>query len=313
VGSARQLIMAGDGMGTARANREKGDREAPSDPSVLITGCSSGIGLETAVHLAHNGWRVFASMRDVNRRSRLEEAMREGGSGENSRLEVIQLDVTDRGSISSTVGDLLVASGGALDAVVHNAGVNSFDAFENLAEDEWHRVFDTNFFGVLALTQALLPSMRARRRGRIVLVSSLSAFAAAPAQSIYTSSKAALNLWAASLAYEVQPFGIHVSCVEPGAFRTNIWKDLVRVGPSDSVYEGMTTALEGVAERVRVHAQDPRKVARTISQVLEADRPRLRYPVGVDARVMSVAHRVLPQSVLSFGVRRLGGLHSWHP
>lgn len=280
--------------------------------SVLITGCSSGFGLETAVATAQRGWRVFASMRNLDKRGRLDAAAKEAGVGD--RIEVLQLDVIDAASIASAAKEVLAATGGALDAVVHNAGVSSGGAFEEVPEEEWRRVFDTNLFGVLALTQALLPSMRERRRGRIVVVSSDNAFYGAPGVSIYAASKFALEGWAESLAYEVEPYGIHVICVEPGAYRTEIWDSSPRVLPPNSPYAGMAEIIQRFVDDTLVaHARDPREVADTIVKALTSSRPRFRYAVGPDARLMAFAHGVVPRPALTAGVRRLLGLARWRP
>ena len=132
--------------------------------SVLITGTSTGIGRSTAVELAKRGWRVFATMRDTDKALALGSALVD--SGVQGRVEIVQLDVTDTASIRNAVATTLAKSGGTLDAIVHNAGVSIAGAFEDLPDTEVRRVMETNFFGVLALTRALLPTLRAQRRAR---------------------------------------------------------------------------------------------------------------------------------------------------
>ncbi|HVX36886.1 MAG TPA: SDR family NAD(P)-dependent oxidoreductase, partial [Hyphomicrobium sp.] len=143
-------------------------------PTVLITGTSSGFGLVTAVELAKRGWNVIATMRDLTKRAELDRAAAAAGVTKLVRIE--QLDVTDVRSIDRALSDLDLQHR-PLDAVVHNAGVAVGGAFEDLSDAHVRRVMDVNYFGVLALTQRLLPSFRAQRRGRIVIVSSESAFA----------------------------------------------------------------------------------------------------------------------------------------
>ena len=142
--------------------------------SVLITGTSTGIGQATAVVLASRGWRVFATMRNLEKTGALEQALKEAGL--QNRVELEQLDVTSGASIQAAVESILARTSNKLDAVVHNAGVAAAGAFEDVPESELRRVMETNFFGVLGLTRALLPTFRAQRNGRIVLVSSEAAF-----------------------------------------------------------------------------------------------------------------------------------------
>ena len=151
--------------------------------SVLITGTSAGIGQATAVTLAARGWRVFATMRNLEKRGLLEQALKEA-SVQND-VEIEQLEVTDTTAIRSAVASTLSQTGNKLDAVVHNAGVAAVGALEDVPESELRRVMETNFFGVLELTRALLPTFRAQRRGRIVIVSSEAAFIGQPTNSIY--------------------------------------------------------------------------------------------------------------------------------
>ena len=158
---------------------------SPSAPirSVLITGTSTGFGLVTAVELAKRGWRVFATMRNLEKRGLLDQALKAADADGN--VDLGELDVTSSASINAAVERTLAKTGGRLDSVVHNAGVAAGGAFEDLPDSELRRVMETNFFGVLELTRALLPTFRAQRSGRIVVVSSESAFAGQPANSIY--------------------------------------------------------------------------------------------------------------------------------
>ena len=159
-------------------------------PSVLITGTSSGFGLSIAVELARAGWTVLATMRDTSKRNELDRAVQAAGVTRN--VSVSQLDVTDPLSIDRALAELDITAGG-LDAVVHNAGVAVGGAFEDLDETSIRRIMDVNYFGVLALTKRLLPVFRAQRRGRIVIISSESAFAGQPGNSPYCASKSGLN------------------------------------------------------------------------------------------------------------------------
>ena len=203
-------------------------------PTVLITGTSTGFGHLTTELLAARGWRVFATMRDLKRKDFLDRALKEAGLSE--RVTFLQLDVTDQASIEAAVKSVLAETGNTLDAVVHNAGIAIAGVLEDLPDAEIRRVMETNFFGVLALTRALLPTFRAQGHGRIVLVSSQAALAGQPGNSMYCASKWALEGWAKSLAYEVDPFGIDVVVIEPGPYRTEIWNSTTWVKPSHSAY-----------------------------------------------------------------------------
>lgn len=190
--------------------------------SVLITGTSSGIGLATAVVLASRGWRVFATMRNLKKRGPLDQAL--CTVDVQDKVYVEELDVTSQTSIQAATDSILARTENRLDAVVHNAGVAAAGTLEDVPESELRRVTETNFFGVLALTRALLPTFRAQRRGRIVIVSSEAAFYGQPTNAIYCASKWAIEGWAEATVYELEPFGIDVVLVEPGPYCTAIWE-----------------------------------------------------------------------------------------
>ncbi|MGH3885345.1 MAG: SDR family oxidoreductase [Pseudonocardiaceae bacterium] len=262
--------------------------------SVLITGCSSGFGLESALALARGGWRVFATMRDLDRRGPLEQAIERDGV--RNRVELLQLDVRDQGSIDRAVAQILARKGATLHAVVHNAGIADAGFFEDIPDEQVRRVMDTNFFGTLALTRAVLPAMRAQGQGRVVVVSSVSAFTGQPAMSAYVASKWALEGWAESLAIEVAGFGIDVALIEPGAYKTGIWDAAKITSPEHSPYRPLAAIMEprirGMVER---GAGDPAEVGARIAAVLSARRrPWLRHPVGRDAWLMRVLSHVMP-------------------
>jgi NAD(P)-dependent dehydrogenase (short-subunit alcohol dehydrogenase family) len=276
-------------------------------PTVLITGTSTGIGRVTAEVLAQRGWQVFATMRDLQRREKLEVALKK--SGLQDRVEFIQLDLNDAASIEAAVATVLSRTGGTLDAVVQNAGVSAAGAFEDLPGAEIRRVMETNFFGVLELTRALLPTFRAQGVGRILLVSSEAAFMGQPANSIYCASKWALEGWAESLAYDLEPFGIKVILIEPGPYRTQIWRSTPWIVPSGSPYRERVQRVSRAAdEHAARSARDPKEVALVIARALEAKRPRFRYPVGPFARINHFLRGKVPSRLIRRGVSRYLGL-----
>jgi NAD(P)-dependent dehydrogenase (short-subunit alcohol dehydrogenase family) len=276
-------------------------------PTVLITGTSTGFGHITTELLAARGWRVFATMRDLKRKDSLERALKDAGLSE--RVTFLRLDVTDPASIEAAVKSVLAETGNTLDAVVHNAGIAVAGVLEDLPDAEIRRVMETNFFGVLALTRALLPTFRAQRHGRIVLVSSQAALAGQPGNSMYCASKWALEGWAESLAYEVDPFGIDVVVIEPGPYRTEIWNSTTWVKPSHSAYLPWLQKLQHAADRHQANtSRDPKEVAATILKALEARRPRFRYQVGPFAKLDYFLRGKMPTKLIRRGTTRYLGL-----
>jgi NAD(P)-dependent dehydrogenase (short-subunit alcohol dehydrogenase family) len=276
-------------------------------PTVLITGTSTGFGRVATELLSARGWRVFATMRDLARKEPLERALRDAGLSE--RVIFVQLDVTDLASIEAAVKAVLAQTGDTLDAIVHNAGIAVVGVLEDLSDSHIRRVMETNFFGVLNLTRALLPTFRAQRRGRIVFLSSQAAFAGQPGNSMYCASKWALEGWAESLAYEVDPFGIDVVLIEPGPYRTEIWNSTQWVVPEDSVYLPWLKRLRQAADRHQAQtSRDPKEVAAVIAKVLEARRPRFRYQVGFFAKLDYFLRGKMPTKLIRRGTTRYLGL-----
>src|SRR5262249_21424860 len=188
--------------------------------SVVITGASRGLGLASATHLYKLGWRVVGAMRspDVGL-ERLRAAT--GAAADDPRLVGVRLDLDDPASITAaaeTIGQAV----GAPDALVHNAGIAAVGCVEDMPFEVWERLFRTNLFGPVRLTRELLPSMRARGRGRIVVVSSQGGIRGMPTISAYSAAKGALGRWAEALAEEVAPFGLGVTVLVSGMFKTDI-------------------------------------------------------------------------------------------
>lgn len=276
--------------------------------TVIVTGTSSGIGLDTVVALASQGWRVFATMRNTARSGPLETALADAGV--RNRVEIAQLDVTDAASIGTAVEAILSKTGGKLDAVVHNAGVAVGGAFEDIPDDQSRHVMETNFFGVVALTRALMPTFRKQRHGRVLIVSSDAAFMGQPGNAIYCASKWAVEGWAEAAAHELGLFGIEVVLVEPGPYRTPIWENSPHIMPPESPYHAWSEQLFKAAdEHTERTARDPVEVARVIVKALDAERPRFRYPVGPLARITHAVRGKIPSRLMRRGVSRLLGLN----
>ena len=275
--------------------------------TVIVTGTSSGIGLEAVVALAKRGWRVFATMRNTAKSGPLETALQEAGVRD--RVEIAELDVTDGASIATAVETILSKTGGKLDAVVHNAGVAVGGAFEDVPDAQARHVMETNFFGVIALTRALMPTFRRQRQGRVLIVSSDAAFMGQPGNAIYCASKWAIEGWAEAAAHELGLFGIEAILVEPGPYRTPIWENSPHIMPPESPYHAWAQQLFKAAdEHTERTARDPVEVGRVIVKALEARRPRFRYPVGPLARITHAVRGKIPSRLMRRGVSRLLGL-----
>ncbi|WPB72832.1 SDR family NAD(P)-dependent oxidoreductase [Archangium violaceum] len=239
----------------------------------LVTGASSGFGLLTSVELARNGYTVFATMRDTTRRGALDEAACEAGV----EVRVLRLDVTDEASISSAVDEAL-RSAGRIDVLVNNAGYTLDGYFEDVSTAELREQFETNVFGLAAVTRAVLPAMRQRGEGTLINVSSLSGRHPGPGYSAYCASKAAVSALSESLREELAPFGIHVVLVEPGGYTgTNILRrnrrlPALAMDPA-SPYHSMTQALEAEMQGLAARPKgNPREVALAIVEA--ANDPR---------------------------------------
>src|SRR5258708_3827713 len=187
--------------------------------SVLITGATEGLGKALALLLAERGYRVFAAGRSAEKLAELDHIARE----KKLAMESIALDVCSDSSVQSAV-EAVLAKARAIDVLVNNAGVNYTAAVEDLSMEGWRAQFETNFFGVLRVTRALLPQMRERRSGRILMMSSLSGLVTPPTQGAYSSSKHALEGLSNALRMELYPFGIDVVLIEPGYIITGIQK-----------------------------------------------------------------------------------------
>ena len=201
------------------------------------------------------------------------------------------------------------ATGGHLDAVVHNAAVAAGGAFEDLPDAEVRRVMETNFFGVLDLTRALLPTFRAQRAGRILMVSSDAAFHGEPANSIYCASKWAIEGWVEAICHELDPFGIEVVLVEPGPHITEIWRNSPRICPEGSAYRQWVQYVFRAGEAyVAKRSGDAQEVAVAIADVLEARRQAFRTPVGRIGRIAHFLHGV-PSTFVRRGIAYYLGLN----
>ncbi len=266
----------------------------------VVTGSSSGFGLLTVIELAKAGFSVVATMRLPERRERLDKALSAAGADLTSRIEVRQLDVTEFDKIPSVVGDI-ARDHGRVDVLVNNAGFAVGGFAEDVALDELRLQMDTNFFGQVAVTKAVLPIMRAQHSGHIIMVSSILGLISQPMVSSYCASKHALEGWAESLRIEMRAFDVKVVLVEPGAFKTDIWTRNVMVsrGALDEKSPNKDRSrkfAEGVKESTNKMA-DPIEVAQLITRIAQDPNPSLRYRAGRDAKLGYFLNALLPWNI----------------
>jgi NAD(P)-dependent dehydrogenase (short-subunit alcohol dehydrogenase family) len=277
-----------------------------SKDAVLVTGASSGIGLEIAVFLARQGYRVYATMRNLDRRGELDAA----AARHKVELDVLQLDITDDASIHEALRTIAGRSG-ALYGLVNNAGAILRGYFEDVSDQELRGVFESNVFGTLALTRAVLPMMREARRGRVIIMSSTGGRLGSPGNSAYCASKFALEGFAECLLQEMVLFDVQVSLVEPGFVSTELFGRnrhiASRAMAADSPYRGWFQKLEQLTDdEVKSAVVTPTDVAKVVFEILEAKRPRLRYLVGTRGRFLINLRRYLPGEIFDrFWIREM--------
>jgi NAD(P)-dependent dehydrogenase (short-subunit alcohol dehydrogenase family) len=262
----------------------------------LVTGVSSGIGRATATLLSERGFRVFGTMR---RPGQTNAALQ--------NVEVIRLDVCDEESARSCLRTVLDRAG-RIDALVNNAGHSLIGSSEETSIEEAKELFETNFFGTLRMIQAVLPTMREQRSGRIVNISSVVGFLPAPYMGIYAASKHALEGYSESLDHEVRQFGIRVCVVEPGFTRTNLDQNGHLAG---QLLEAYGRERDRAREAVRVsiaRGENPARVALVVSEALKSRSPRRRYPAGRAAKILTLLKKLAPAQLLDRGIRKQFGL-----
>src|ERR1700758_2708527 len=242
----------------------------------LITGVSSGIGRAIAGLLSQRGFRVFGTARGkVELKGPLEA------------VELISLDVCDDDSVRSCVRSV-VDRAGRIDALVNNAGYTLIGSLEETTVEEAKQLFETNFFGVLRMTQAVLPFMRGQRSGRIANIGSVVGFVPAPYQGIYCASKHALEGYSESLDHEVRQFGIRISVIEPGFTRTSLDQNgQLATQPLEAYATERERAREAVRSSI-AHGENPAKVAVVVSEAVLSSSPRRRYTAGREAKFLSL-------------------------
>jgi len=258
---------------------------------VLITGASSGVGQSAARLLAQRGYNVFGSSRNPTAAI--------GIPG----VEFVSLDVRADDSVRACV-EAVATRSGRIDVLINNAGYELAGALEELSMDEVRTQFETNFFGIVRMVNAVLPLMRRRRNGRIINVSSLTGLTAAPFLGIYSASKFALEGYTEALRHEVRPFNIHVSMTEAGFLRTSMMNHRQVAARRMTEYEPWR---ERALKAIRAHEEKssgPEPVAEALLDIITSDTPQLRYLIGRQAKSVARLRRFLPAAMFEQGVRR---------
>jgi NAD(P)-dependent dehydrogenase (short-subunit alcohol dehydrogenase family) len=286
---------------------------ASSEPrSVVITGASRGLGLATAARLYAGGWHVVAAMRSPGTGvERLRAAT--GASAGDPRLTAVRLDLEDASSIVTAAKDITAAVG-APHVVVHNAAFVAVGFVEEMPPGVAEQIIATNVIGPIRLTRELLPVMRRAGRGRIVVVSSVGGIRGMPAISMYSASKGAIERWAEALAHEIAPFGLGVTVLSAGTFRTDVYDRTVTdyYGDRDGPYARHHAGLDRTGELVIRSAKPPERFAAALEKALENDAPFARHAIGADARMMLAASRLLPGRVFHSVARAATGVPRPH-
>jgi NAD(P)-dependent dehydrogenase (short-subunit alcohol dehydrogenase family) len=255
-----------------------------SQKIAVVTGSSSGMGFETSLALARNGFDTYATMRNIEERGAKQIA--DIAKNENLPIEIIQLDVNNDNSVSDAI-NRIVSEKNRIDVVVNNAGYDLMGALEETSIDEIKSQFETNFFGAVRVTQAVIPMMKKQGGGIIVNTTSLGGRISFPLNSAYHASKFALEGLSESIRYELEPFRIKIIVIEPGGVGSNFLKNLKTAtktsDPLNAPYRSMENKISEYFKQWSQNAIHPSEVAKVILQAVTSDNPDFRYVVGKDA------------------------------
>lgn len=248
-------------------------KKTPSETKVLITGATSGIGATTALLLVEKGYQVWGTTRDLGKVKNLPEELQK-------KVKFIQMDLTQTVSVTKGCLEFLKQSGGDIDILINNAGVNVFGPVEEYSLEKAKAVFDLNFFGPLGLIQAFAPIMREKRSGLIINTSSLAGLFVIPFQVHYSATKFAMEALTEGLRQELRPFGVKVVAVEPGDIQTKTNVNTVFDMKQDTPYKKWTDACWKTIEDNLKKAPQPALVAQKIYKIIMKKNPKTHYAVG---------------------------------
>ena len=254
----------------------------------VVTGTSSGIGFETALALAREGYHTYATMRDTTKSDKIKEL----GQKENLKISVLELDVDDEDSIKAAIKKILDEKQ-SIDVLVNNAGWGLWGCVEDVSIDEFKAQFETNFFSIIRLIQEVGPTMRKQGSGKIVNISSVAGRIGFPASPAYISSKFALEGLSESLRLEMSPFGVDVIIIEPGVIKTNFLNPvkLAKKSESDTPYRDITARVVSGVKMMAEMGTPAKEVADTIVKAIKDEKPLPRYIVGNDASMFLEAKK----------------------
>ena len=254
----------------------------------VVTGTSSGIGFETALALAREGYYTYATMRDITKGDKLKEL----ASKENLKIDVLELDVDNENSAKTAIKHIFDQKQ-RIDVLVNNAGWVLWGCVEDVSVNEFKTQFETNFFSIIRLIQEVGPTMRNQGSGTIVNISSVVGRIGFPASPAYISSKFALEGLSESLRFEFAPFGVDVIIIEPGVIKTNFMKNMKMAKKSelDTVYKDITTKVDSGVKMMTEMGTPPKEVANTIVKAIKDEKPLPRYIVGNDAAMFLEAKK----------------------
>ena len=254
----------------------------------VVTGASSGIGFETALALAREGYHTYATMRDTTKSDKIKEL----GQKDGLKISVLELDVDNDDSVKVTIKKILDEKQ-RIDVLVNNAGWGLWGCVEDVSVDEFKTQFETNFFSVIRLIQEVGPTMRKQGSGKIINISSVAGRIGFPASPAYISSKFALEGLSESLRLEMAPFGVDVIIIEPGVIKTNFLNPvrLAKKSESDTAYRDITTKVVSGVKMMAEMGTPPKEVADTIVKSINDDKSLPRYIVGNDASMFLEAKK----------------------
>ena len=255
----------------------------------LVTGCSSGIGLETAIALGREGHFTYATMRDVKKSGSLDKIVNDEGLP----IKVLELDVDSEKSVDDAIAKIMEEKG-RVDTLINNAGWGMWGAVEDVSIEEFKQQFETNFFSIIRLIQKVAPIMRKQKSGNIVNVSSVAGKIGFPVSPAYISSKFALEGLSECIRFELGPFGINVIIIEPGVIKTNFFDSMkmAKKSNSDSVYNEITSKVVSGVKMMAEMGTEPKEVADTIIKSINEEKPLPRYIVGNDAMMFLEAKKM---------------------